>query len=475
MEYTSSGSLPDVGSQSYRPDRPDRPPRSPRHYPPPRLHLSNNEQNQSTSAQSLESYPSDYSNSGPQNGSGSSINNFAFVLAPTHSPIAPPDYYAQHHRRTQHLQSHHRTHSHTHSQPHLQIHSHTETPTSPNMISYPSPPREVYDGHNPAYSVGGSSSQSNTDTNTQNEGHPRVLYASDTHSSAGLSEPDLTPPANFNYNMNYPPERPSSTSNNSSNYAPANLGADQSGSEYPPPNSLNSVLYAPNSQPDYAPSAPKSPIEPPLDSPPDLYRRQSETAAPNIGHMPDLRLMTNSSIGVNRINSMFNTALPGGRPVFESPLVAAIDTGEIEYGDIRREDIIVHKEIGRGAFGTVLLGMWKGRTIAIKKSRAGNEELLHEAEMLQKLKHVNIIAVYGIYLDSDSSPCLVLEYCNRGNLFDLIHKGDKNRLLRANGQPAPAEDNELIPFNKLMDYSRQISSGMNYLHNDTEQDNLIHR
>eukprot|EP01134_Creolimax_fragrantissima_P003023 CFRG3023T1 len=132
--------------------------------------------------------------------------------------------------------------------------------------------------------------------------------------------------------------------------------------------------------------------------------------------------------------------------------------------EIRREEIIIEREIGRGAFGWVSAANWRGIKVAVKKSRAGIEELVHEAEMLKKLHHKNIVHLYGTYEDTDGGYCMVIEFANLGNLFDLIHK-------EIHGQTSE----QLIPFDQLLDYAKQISSAMHYLHNERGEENFIHR
>jgi len=103
------------------------------------------------------------------------------------------------------------------------------------------------------------------------------------------------------------------------------------------------------------------------------------------------------------------------------------------------------RQLGEGEFGSVYLGVCEefpargdSTTVAVKapklratSGRAAYDETLRdferEAELLDGLRHNNIIALYGICID-EAPPLLVLEYMENGDLNKFL------RLESASGQ-----------------------------------------
>ncbi|UYV74294.1 MAP3K13 [Cordylochernes scorpioides] len=105
--------------------------------------------------------------------------------------------------------------------------------------------------------------------------------------------------------------------------------------------------------------------------------------------------------------------------------------------------------IGSGAQGAVYKGRLSGDLVAVKKVRERSEiEIRH----LAKLRHKNIVAFKGV-CSSDPVFCIVMEYCEKGQLYDVLRSGAS-----------------ISPIT-VVDWSHQIASGMAYLH----QHKIIHR
>ena len=103
---------------------------------------------------------------------------------------------------------------------------------------------------------------------------------------------------------------------------------------------------------------------------------------------------------------------------------------------IKKENLISHKKgkiskeytlgkvIGKGAFGQVRLAIHKAtkqkRAIKImKKAEVNMQNLLDEISILSKLSHPNIMQIFEIFEDN-INIYIVSEYCNGGELFDII-------------------------------------------------------
>jgi sterile alpha motif and leucine zipper-containing kinase AZK len=96
------------------------------------------------------------------------------------------------------------------------------------------------------------------------------------------------------------------------------------------------------------------------------------------------------------------------------------------------------RAIGAGRYGTVYRsapGGWRGLTVAVKEERAqqmvrGKWDVSHlqeEAEMLESLRHPNLVMYLGSDLkDDDGQPPLlsiVTEFCSGGSLYEALHEG----------------------------------------------------
>jgi len=93
---------------------------------------------------------------------------------------------------------------------------------------------------------------------------------------------------------------------------------------------------------------------------------------------------------------------------------------ELEEWEISLYEVEFHKRIGRGSAGTTYLGKYANQDVAVKvaaTSEMGLEGWTAELKSLKKMHHTNIIRFLGaIYNPSPLTYCLVLEYCDGGDL-----------------------------------------------------------
>ena len=59
------------------------------------------------------------------------------------------------------------------------------------------------------------------------------------------------------------------------------------------------------------------------------------------------------------------------------------------------------KLIGKGIYGIVFEGTWKGKKVAVKRIQIENVENNKEEEALKKLDHPNVVKLYHVESDSD--------------------------------------------------------------------------
>lgn len=82
-------------------------------------------------------------------------------------------------------------------------------------------------------------------------------------------------------------------------------------------------------------------------------------------------------------------------------------------------------EIGAGQFGVVHRGVYQGATVAVKRlktimSDRAKGEFRHEAEIMFRLRHPNIIPLFGI-CNEPSHYCMVMQYATNGSLYHFLH------------------------------------------------------
>ncbi len=123
-------------------------------------------------------------------------------------------------------------------------------------------------------------------------------------------------------------------------------------------------------------------------------------------------------------------------------------------------------QIGKGSYGIVYRGKWKGVEVAVKKlvKQKMDERVLLEfrAEMafLSELHHPNIVLFIGACVKRPNL-CIVTEFVKQGCLRDI---------LRSNGRPAATAK---LPWLQRVKMLRSAALGINYLHSLSPT--IIHR
>ncbi|XP_078038049.1 mitogen-activated protein kinase kinase kinase 7 [Augochlora pura] len=126
---------------------------------------------------------------------------------------------------------------------------------------------------------------------------------------------------------------------------------------------------------------------------------------------------------------------------------------EINYDEIETEQIV-----GKGSFGVVWKGKWKGQYVAVKyiNSEGERKAFTVEVRQLSRVVHPNIVKLYGAC--TKNPVCLVMEYAEGGSLYNVLH---------CNPQPQ-------YTAGHAMSWALQCARGVAYLHNMKPKP-LIHR
>ncbi|KFR15509.1 Cytoplasmic tyrosine-protein kinase BMX, partial [Opisthocomus hoazin] len=107
------------------------------------------------------------------------------------------------------------------------------------------------------------------------------------------------------------------------------------------------------------------------------------------------------------------------------PTTASLGNG---IWELKREEIVLLRELGSGQFGVVHLGKWKGQyDVAIKMIKEGamsEDEFIEEAQTMMKLNHPKLVRLYGVC--SKLYPIyLVTEYMPNGCLLSYLRSHGK--------------------------------------------------
>eukprot|EP00188_Purpureofilum_apyrenoidigerum_P004834 Plantae.Rhodophyta-Purpureofilum_apyrenoidigerum.ctg5789.p1 GENE.Plantae.Rhodophyta-Purpureofilum_apyrenoidigerum.ctg5789~~Plantae.Rhodophyta-Purpureofilum_apyrenoidigerum.ctg5789.p1 ORF type:complete len:480 (+),score=67.08 Plantae.Rhodophyta-Purpureofilum_apyrenoidigerum.ctg5789:294-1733(+) len=120
--------------------------------------------------------------------------------------------------------------------------------------------------------------------------------------------------------------------------------------------------------------------------------------------------------------------------------------------------------IGRGGFGNVYRGVWRGTPVAVKEVFYGDatqdtllENFVREAGIMSRLRHPNIVLYIGLSVLQNRTISLVTELMEQGNLFHKLH-----------GKVSDEDGNE--DYLTEMNMERRLRCalnairGLNYLH-----------
>ncbi|KAK7116138.1 tyrosine-protein kinase CSK-like isoform X2 [Littorina saxatilis] len=123
---------------------------------------------------------------------------------------------------------------------------------------------------------------------------------------------------------------------------------------------------------------------------------------------------------------------------------------------INRQDLDIGEAIGKGDFGDVYKGVYKGQPVAIKQLKdkdRGEQSFLQEASVMTSLRHDNLVRLIGVVLGE--TIYLVTEFMGKGNLVEY---------LRSRGR-------SVITKKDQINFATDTCAAMEYL----ESKSLVHR
>ncbi|XP_054267418.1 mitogen-activated protein kinase kinase kinase 7-like [Macrosteles quadrilineatus] len=137
------------------------------------------------------------------------------------------------------------------------------------------------------------------------------------------------------------------------------------------------------------------------------------------------------------------------RIIFTKP----VDVEEIDYNEIQ-----ILETVGKGSFGVVCKGRWRGEYVAVKhiESEAERKAFVIELRQLSRVCHANIVKLHGAC--TVDPFCLVMEFAEGGSLYNVLHY-----------PPKPAYN-----AGHAISWALQCARGVAYLHN-MKPKAVIHR
>jgi NIMA (never in mitosis gene a)-related kinase len=119
--------------------------------------------------------------------------------------------------------------------------------------------------------------------------------------------------------------------------------------------------------------------------------------------------------------------------------------------------------VGKGSYGVVeLLRRKNDRSLFVMKkietsSSSNRDEALKEVQLLRDLDHPNIVGFVEAFYSPSKQLCIVMEYCDSGDLDQYVEELKKSK--------------KLMSPDQLSDYFLQLTLALKYLHSN----HIIHR
>ncbi|KAI4899720.1 hypothetical protein NFI96_013629 [Prochilodus magdalenae] len=137
--------------------------------------------------------------------------------------------------------------------------------------------------------------------------------------------------------------------------------------------------------------------------------------------------------------------------------VAAQDEFSRSGWALNRKELKLLQAIGKGEFGDVMVGEYRGTKVAVKciKHDATAQAFVAEASVMTQMRHNNLVQLLGVIVEEKGSLFIVTEYMAKGSLVDY---------LRSRGR-------SVIRGDCLIKFSMDVCEAMEYL----EANNFVHR
>ncbi|XP_049272649.1 mitogen-activated protein kinase kinase kinase 7 isoform X6 [Rhipicephalus sanguineus] len=105
----------------------------------------------------------------------------------------------------------------------------------------------------------------------------------------------------------------------------------------------------------------------------------------------------------------------------QQPSDGSLEWSGLFVEEIDHREIQLFEVVGKGTFGLVRKGRWRGQDVAVKSIASDHEKraFLVEVRQLSRVDHPNIVKLYGARVRTP--VCLVMEYAEGGSLYNVLH------------------------------------------------------
>lgn len=130
--------------------------------------------------------------------------------------------------------------------------------------------------------------------------------------------------------------------------------------------------------------------------------------------------------------------------------------------------------LGGGGYGEVFKAIWMATPVAVKRfgrkciSKKSIIDFIKEIEIVNQMRHPNIIFYMGVTFDEENHYYMVTELSSRGSIFDLLHSnhsGSRGKVL--------LEDSKIFKIIKEMALAIQYLHTKKILHCDLKSQNIL--
>jgi tRNA A-37 threonylcarbamoyl transferase component Bud32 len=137
--------------------------------------------------------------------------------------------------------------------------------------------------------------------------------------------------------------------------------------------------------------------------------------------------------------------------------------------------------IGGGGYGEVFKAQWIGNTVAVKRfgrkcvSKKSIIDFIKEIEIVNQMRHPNIIFYMGVTFDEENHYYMVTEYSSNGSIFDLLHSqsSQAGRRLPHSKNKVLLEDGLIFKIIKEMALATHYLHTKKILHCDLKSQNIL--
>lgn len=129
--------------------------------------------------------------------------------------------------------------------------------------------------------------------------------------------------------------------------------------------------------------------------------------------------------------------------------------------------------LGGGGYGEVFKAQWMATPVAVKRfgrkctSKKSINDFIKEIEIVNQMRHPNIIFFMGVTFDEDNHYYMITEYSSKGSIFDLLHsntQGPSPHASQAGAVSSSHRGRVILEDSKIFKIIKEMALAIKYLH-----------